>query len=454
MLAFLVPTGQCRVALNGVHCDAGHQGQQRMLTLAQDCFWWPIMVDDCRALVQGCQWCHTFEGVVPKAPLCPIRVCALLELIHVDFMSVESTMELNKPPSVKNVLVITDHSTHYTMAVITKDKMAKTVAKVLYERFIVVFGMPAKLLSDQGANFTSALVEELCSAFGIQKCQTTAYHMQCNGQVEQFHQMLYRMIGKLTSDKKAQWEQHLPELLQVYNSAISVVTGYSPHYLMFGRHLHLPVYFYFPMRGTHVCSHCVLAYVEEVRKRFKEAYAEVHLQTNSKVDRQNWYYDRVTSTMQLMPGDVVLMKLDAFQGKRMVKDWWSEAEYMVVHHVADDVPTYEVQDKGGNVKIVHCNWLFLVATQKDDAMPLGGSESISEEGATQSTLVKLTPLEWESETPESEVDEVLTRCLTSCILLGWVDGILRPLPSVALRPTLHGLGTGDGMWGLSDKDIH
>ena len=95
--------------------------------------------------------------------------------------------------------------------------------------------MPAKLLSDQGVNFTSVLVEELCSAFGIQKCRTTAYHAQCNGQVERFHQTLFRMIGKLATDKKAQWEQHLPELLQAYNSTRSAVMGYSPHYLMFGR---------------------------------------------------------------------------------------------------------------------------------------------------------------------------------------------------------------------------
>ena len=87
-----------------------------------------------------------------------------------DFMSVESTVELNRPPSVKNVLVITDHFIHYAMVVITKDQMAKAVAKALYERFITEFGVPAKLLSDDGVNFTSALVEELCSVFGIQKC--------------------------------------------------------------------------------------------------------------------------------------------------------------------------------------------------------------------------------------------------------------------------------------------
>ena len=81
--------------------------------------------------------------------------------------------------------------------------------------------------------------------------------------------------------------------------------------------------------SAHVCSHCIPVYVE-VGKHFKEAYAEAHLQTNSKADWQKQYYDRVTGTVQLMPGDIVLMKLEVFQGKRKVKHQWSEAEYMVV----------------------------------------------------------------------------------------------------------------------------
>ena len=65
--------------------------------------------------------------------------------------------------------------------------------------------------------------------------------------------------------------------------------------------------------------------------------------------------DRVTSTMQLMPGDIVFMKLDTFQGKRKVKDWWSEAEYVVLRQVTDDVSMYEVHNVGGNVKVIYCN---------------------------------------------------------------------------------------------------
>ena len=72
------------------------------------------MVEDCRALVKGCQRCQIFEGAVVKAPLCPIKAFMPLELVHMDFMSIETTMELNQLPSVKNVLVIMDHFMRYS----------------------------------------------------------------------------------------------------------------------------------------------------------------------------------------------------------------------------------------------------------------------------------------------------------------------------------------------------
>ena len=156
------------------------------------------------------------------------------------------------------------------------------------------------------------MVEKLCAAFGMQKCRTTAYHAQCNGQVERFNQTLFCMIGKLAHDKKAQWEQHLPELLQAYNSTQSVVTSYSPHYLMFRRHPCLPVDYYFLMVSMFKGSCCMPTYMTEVRRWFKEAYAEAHLQTNCKVKKQKQYYDRTMSTAQLVPGDMVLMKNDAY----------------------------------------------------------------------------------------------------------------------------------------------
>ena len=98
VLAFIIPVVQCRMALNRVHRDAGHQGQQQTLALTQGRFWWPMMAEDCCTIVRGCPCCQAFEGEVPRVPLCPIQVYALLELVHLDYTSIESMMELNKPP--------------------------------------------------------------------------------------------------------------------------------------------------------------------------------------------------------------------------------------------------------------------------------------------------------------------------------------------------------------------
>ena len=212
------------------------------------------------------------------------------------------------------------------------------------------------------------------------------------------------MIGKLSHDKKAQWEQHLPELLQVYNSTQSAVTGYLLHYLMFRRHPCLPVDYYFLMVSVYECSHHMPAYVTEVRRGFKEAFTEAHLQTNCKAKKQKCYYDQATNTVQLVPGDVVLMKNDVYQGKWKVKDRWSETEYVLVHQVADGIPAYEVKDEARNVKTVHHNRLFLVATLKEAIMPMGAGTSISKENIFQSTHAEHTLLEVQNDLPERSMD--------------------------------------------------
>ena len=57
VLTFVVPVGQHWMVLNGVHHDAGHQGQQRTLALAQERFWWPMMAEHCCAIVRECLHC-------------------------------------------------------------------------------------------------------------------------------------------------------------------------------------------------------------------------------------------------------------------------------------------------------------------------------------------------------------------------------------------------------------
>ena len=66
----------------------------------------------------------------------------------------------------------------------------------------------------------------------------------------------------------------------------------------------------------------------------------------------------------------MLKKADVFQGKRKVKDWWSEVEYKVICQVANGVPSYEIKDSSSNVKTANCNRLFLLATPRGEVIPL------------------------------------------------------------------------------------
>ena len=159
--------------------------------------------------------------------------------------------------------------------------------------------------------------------------------------------------------------------------------------------------------------------------------------------------------MQLVPGDMVLMKNDVYQGKQKVKDQWSETEYVVVCQVTDGVAAYEVKDEVGNVKTVHHKQLFLVATLIGAIMPLGAGVSISEENIVWSTCAEHTSSGVENDSPEGSMDGADTLSPASRVPLRWVGGVLWPLPSVAPRLTIwRGIGAGDGAGSLSDEEVH
>ena len=71
-----------------------------------------------------------------------------LELLHIDFMSIEMSMELVQPPNVMSILVFCNHVIEHVMAYVMPDQTAKTVARFLWQRYISIFRGLAKLLRD------------------------------------------------------------------------------------------------------------------------------------------------------------------------------------------------------------------------------------------------------------------------------------------------------------------
>ena len=123
-LCFVVTKAHQTAALNGCHQDAGHKGHDHTLSLLQECFWWMGMAKQIRQVIRACTHCLQYEGGILKAPLCLIVTKSLLDLLHVDFTSTETTLELNQSPRVANILVFQNHFMKHMLAYVTPDQTA------------------------------------------------------------------------------------------------------------------------------------------------------------------------------------------------------------------------------------------------------------------------------------------------------------------------------------------
>ena len=106
-------------------------------------------------------------------------------------------------------MIVTDHFTRYAQTYVTLNQKATTVAKTLWDRFFVHYRFPEKILSDQGQNFKSKLLEELCLLTQVKKMRTTPYRPEENGSCEWFNWTLISMLGTLPEEFKAEWTNHV-----------------------------------------------------------------------------------------------------------------------------------------------------------------------------------------------------------------------------------------------------
>ena len=106
--------------------------------------------------------------------------------------------------------------------------MARTTARVLFDNFIVQYGFPAGIHSDQGHDLESNLIKELCSIAGTEKSRTTSYHDMRNGQCERFNQTLLKMLETLEDYKTSNLKAHAAPGVHAYNATFHDSTGYSP----------------------------------------------------------------------------------------------------------------------------------------------------------------------------------------------------------------------------------
>ena len=201
VLLFIMPANKCQVVLDLCHHDTGHQGQDRTYSLLREWFWWPKMRTQMMNNILNCNKCKVFERKDPKPPPCNIMASEPMDLMHIDLLGLETTMNTKVHPNVAKILVITDHFSHHVQANKVEDKRAVTITKCLYDNYFRHYGFPRRLMSDQGKEFCNNILKEMCYYLNIKKIRTMPYHPQSNGSIERMHYTLCQMIGKLDNKR-------------------------------------------------------------------------------------------------------------------------------------------------------------------------------------------------------------------------------------------------------------
>ena len=351
----LVLPRQCRdEAFHSLHNDVGHPGRERTLELMQKRFYYPGMTSEIADRVANCRRCICRKaGSRNKvAPLVKITTTAPLELVCIDYLS------LPKSRGYEYVLVITDHFTKLALAVPTRNMTAKTTARVLYDNFIVHYGTPARIHSDQGRSFEGKIIKELCDVLGVRKSRTTPYHPMSNGATERLNRTMIGLLGTLSEDRKAKWKDYLPSLVHAYNCMRHETTGMAPYELMFGRVPNLPIDLKYGLNPeAHEKSYT--EYITELKSRLDYAFKMARQASEQAAKKQKENYDKKAGGPVLQIGDEVFVRKVGIHEHDKLADKWESSVYVVVEQPNPEIPVYVVKsDDSGKKRTLHRNLLL------------------------------------------------------------------------------------------------
>lgn len=396
-LQLVVPQSFRVTALQGIHNDVGHPGKDKTLWLARQRFYWPGMERDISNHIETCSRCICSRTPVrPAAELIPIVSTRPMELVCIDFLSLEQSKG-----GFENILVITDHFTRFAQALPCKNQTAHTTAKVLYDNFFFHYSFPEKLHSDQGRNFESKVIRELCKLLGIKKTRTTPYHPMGKGSAERFNQTLIKMLSTLSEEQKSDWKSHVAPLVHAYNATKSDATGYTPHYLMIGWHPKLPIPFFEIDSDLEEGDHHT--YVQKLRDRMKVAYKLASKEAGGISDKNKNNYDQGVRFSMLEIGDRVLVRNVGLKGKNKLADKWDSEVYVVKDIPNSDIPVFKVQSTTSRkTRTLHRNMLlpFNHVLPCDSDLPVASRTPVSRRKIMEKQKSDLQESDHDSSDPE------------------------------------------------------
>ncbi|XP_041439585.1 uncharacterized protein LOC121400486 [Xenopus laevis] len=334
---------------------AGHQGVTRTQHRLTQNFYWPGVSQEVTRYCRTCDSCQRTGRAndKPRFPLCPLPIISEpFQRVAVDLIG-----PLSRPSrsGKQYILTVVDYATRYPEAVALRKIDAPTVADALIQIFRRV-GFPSEILSDQGPQFTSQLLQCLWQRCGVRPIHSSPYHPQTNGLCERFNGTLKSMLRTFVESGEKDWERYLPHLLFAYREVPQESTGFSPFELLYGRRVRGPLdllceYWEGAPQSQEVP---VIPYVLKFRQRLEQMISLAHNHLSAAQQRQKVWYDRKARERRFVEGDKVLLLVPTRHDKLQAA--W-EGPYVVTHKLHDTTYVVTPPDDPSHYKTIHINMM-------------------------------------------------------------------------------------------------
>ncbi|KAA5657792.1 transposase family protein, partial [Pseudomonas aeruginosa] len=188
-----------------------------------------------------------------------------------------------------------------------KEATAEACAHVLIEEYFMRFGLPRRLVSDNGVQFISAVMRQCMSILGIKQNLIPLYHPEANP-AERKNRDLKTLLAQLVECDHTSWPNMLPVIRFALNNAKCRTTGMSPAYLSFGREMRSPTEVAHDLRAVLDKDNFVPQITPYLRK-FVNSFSAVRERVETLQDKAKGYADRSRRPIETFnEGDMVLIK--------------------------------------------------------------------------------------------------------------------------------------------------
>jgi transposase InsO family protein len=216
----------------------GHFGVEKTLDKLKSIGWWSTIKEDTEMWIKHCKGCQRMKigTLSTAAPMKPIVATYLGEIWAADIAVLSTCTKGNR-----HLFVMSEYLSKWVITAALASFDTDHIIPIILFEVCLKLGVPNRLITDNGSNFISEAMNQVCTRLGIRRSLTAVEHPQTDGLVERLNRTIKTSLAICADNNPFEWDEHLPFVTFAYNTAKQSSTGYSPFEVMFGRKAKLPL---------------------------------------------------------------------------------------------------------------------------------------------------------------------------------------------------------------------